>query len=448
MKIALFVHCFFPDHFYGTETYTLQVAKSLRARGYEVVVVAGVFQGEPRNGAMLTRYVYDGLPVIAFDKNFLPHQNVFETYWQENARPILRKILDELRPDLVHVTHLVNHTGVLVEEAKAAGYPVVATLTDFFGFCYTSKLETADGQLCKGPNRLRTNCIACYDKASGNWPRRAYKISIMAERLYGLQRSTNDDRHLYPIDGLIKRPQKLLAVYQHYDAMIAPTQFLYDAYVRNGFDKSKLRLSRFGVEIDRREKPMPDAAVPLTIGYIGQIAAHKGVDLLLEAARALKPGSFRLKIYGPMDASPYCETLRRLATADTEFCGTFSSGDFRTVLDGMDALAIPSTWYENSPLVLLNALAAHTPVIVSGVQGLTEFLDGGNGWSFERGSVQSLTKLLHDLVADPAKTRAHNHTTRYTRTIEVMVDEVVDAYGQALGGRPCVAPQPAMQTGE
>ncbi len=48
MKIALFVHCFFPDHFYGTETYIYQVAKSLQARGHEVTVVTGVFQGEAR----------------------------------------------------------------------------------------------------------------------------------------------------------------------------------------------------------------------------------------------------------------------------------------------------------------------------------------------------------------------------------------------------------------
>jgi glycosyltransferase involved in cell wall biosynthesis len=39
----------------------------------------------------------------------------------------------------------------------------------------------------------------------------------------------------------------------------------------------------------------------------------------------------------------------------------------RDVLDDMDALVIPSRCNENSPLVLLNALASHTPVIVSDV---------------------------------------------------------------------------------
>lgn len=448
MKIALFVHCFFPDHIYGTETYTLQIGKSLQARGHDVTVVTGVFQAEPRNREILTRYVYDGLQVIVFDKNFLPQMTVFETYWQEIARPILRQILDELRPDIVHVTHLVNHTGVLVEEAKAAGYPVVATLTDFFGICYTGKLESADGELCKGPNRLRTNCIACYDKASGNWPRWQYKSSILAERLYYSWKSLRDERQLYPIGDLVKRPQILRNAYGQYDAMIAPTQFLYNAYVNNGFNANRLHLSRFGVDLDRREKTIIDNAAPLIIGYIGQIAPHKGVDLLMEAVRALQPGSFQLKIYGPVDETPYFQKLQNLATADTVFCGTFPTDEFRSVLNGIDVLAIPSTWYENSPLVLLNALASHTPVIVSSVQGLTEFLDGDNGWSFERGSVSDLIELLQELVAVPSKTRAHSQNTHYTRTIDVMVDDVVDSYNKVLTSRMSVERRLTLQLRE
>jgi glycosyltransferase involved in cell wall biosynthesis len=109
----------------------------------------------------------------------------------------------------------------------------------------------------------------------------------------------------------------------------------------------------------------------------------------------------------------------------------------------MDILAIPSTWYENSPLVLLNSLASHTPVIVAGVQGLTEFLDGGNGWSFSRGSVEELAALLQQLVAKPDETRAHSQRTFYDRTIEVMVDDVVDIYGRVLGKQRAAAPRAA-----
>src|SRR5262245_27907428 len=111
MKVALFVHCFFPDHFYGTETYTLELAKNLQGLGHEVTVVSAVFAGEPARDALVTRYVFDNVPVVVIDKNKAAHRTVGETYWQEEMRGPLRQVLQEIAPDVVHVTHLINHTA-------------------------------------------------------------------------------------------------------------------------------------------------------------------------------------------------------------------------------------------------------------------------------------------------------------------------------------------------
>ena len=78
MKVALFVHCFFPEHFYGTETYTLHLARHLRDLGHQPTVVSAVFQGEPRRAERVTRYQYEGIPVVCIDKNYIPHSRVKE----------------------------------------------------------------------------------------------------------------------------------------------------------------------------------------------------------------------------------------------------------------------------------------------------------------------------------------------------------------------------------
>src|SRR5260370_31452679 len=199
MKVVLFVHCFFPDHFYGTEAYTLQLAQDLQVLGHDVVGVAGVFQGEPRRAELVTRCEYAGIPVVAIDKNFEPHTRIRETYWQETMRPHFRALLSDLKPDVVHVTHLVNHTAVLLEEAKSAGYPLVGTLTDFFGFCFNNRLESANGSSCTGPTMLRCNCIASFLKARSHRQRHELKVlnrvpfgfqfGGLALRLAGLPRS-------------------------------------------------------------------------------------------------------------------------------------------------------------------------------------------------------------------------------------------------------------------
>jgi len=448
MKVALFVHCFFPEHFYGTETYTLELARNLQALGHDVTVVTAVFPGEPRHPALVTRYVHDGVPVVAFDKNHLPHRSVRETYWHEDMRAPLRAVLRELDCDVVHVTHLINHTAVLVEEAKALGLPVVATLTDFFGFCYTNKLEAADGTLCAGPDALRVNCIACHLKAhaaashAGAAARRWTAPALLpwtarALRLAAALRLPWRPDLRAAVEALAERPATLARAYARYDAMIAPTQFLRDAYVRNGFAPERLHLSRFGVDIDRAAKPARDPAAPLVVGYAGQIAPHKGVELLVGAARTLAPGCVRLKIHGPETQDPaYMQRLRALAGPETEFLGTFAPERMAEIMRGLDLLAIPSTWYENSPLVLLYALATHTPVVVADVQGLTEFVTPGrNGWSFARGDGAALAALLGRLAAEPARVRAASATTAYERTTRTMAAEVAELYARVTARR-------------
>ena len=101
----------------------------------------------------------------------------------------------------------------------------------------------------------------------------------------------------------------------------------------------------------------------------------------------------------------------------------------REVMDSLDLLVIPSRWYENSPLVLLNALATHTPVVVSDVQGMTEFIEPDrNGYAFERGSVDDLDRVLRALIRDREALGRLSATTHYERTPRVMAEETLAIY--------------------
>ena len=77
-----FCSLFFPDHFYGTETYTLNIATKLIKLGHSVTVVTGIFHGEPSKGEVISKYVYNGINVLAIDKNFFPNRRVRDTYEQ------------------------------------------------------------------------------------------------------------------------------------------------------------------------------------------------------------------------------------------------------------------------------------------------------------------------------------------------------------------------------
>src|SRR3990172_11587750 len=138
--------------------------------GVDARVVSAIFPGEPAAPDLITRYEFQGVPVTCIDKNRLPHTRIKDTYYQPDMRPVLMQVLRELRADVVHVTHLINHTAALLEATRELDIPTYATFTDFFGFCYNNKLEAADGSLCGGPSASRSNCMACYFKAVGQHP--------------------------------------------------------------------------------------------------------------------------------------------------------------------------------------------------------------------------------------------------------------------------------------
>lgn len=445
MKIALFVHCFFPDHFYGTEAYTLALARRIQAMGHEVVVVSAIFAGEAPASALITYSNYENVQVISIDKNHFPNRRVKDTYYQPKMKEVLEGVLRKIQPDIVHVTHLINHTATLLEVLKRERIPVVATLTDFFGFCFNNRLETADSALCSGPNRPRTNCLACYlkDATEERYDRPVLRWLCRPERARWTAQCVNLAVQVPTLKGgsidrvvqdLKTRPDTLADLYQNYAAMITPTRFLQEAYRSNGI-RGPMHNMWFGVDLDRTPKPPRPKGQPLQIGFIGQIAEHKGTDLLVEAFLSLPEGLADVRIYGPVDLNrAYIRKLKsKVAGHPVELMGTFHPSRMASILASIDVLVVPSRWYENSPLVLLNALASHTPVIVSDVAGLTEFIEPGvNGFSFERGNASALASVLGKFASGAINATALSLSTHFPRTTQNMAEEVVAVYQSVL----------------
>lgn len=394
---------------------------------------------------VLGQYRFEGIPVYCVNRNFFPFTRFRDTYYQPEQKPLLRKLLQKLKPDLVHVTHLLNHTAALLEVLNELQIPSIATLTDFFGICYNAKLEAADGTLCSGPNSSRSNCIACRLKDERQFPH-VSRLRRWAG-IHPLSRLTAEAlTHIHRIPGqraqqlaakvrdITDRPGVMRTLYANYSTVIAPTRFLSEAYVSNGLNVP-VRQMRFGVDAPRRPKPAREGSLRLKFAYIGQLAPHKGLSILLQAFSGLPQNLVALDIYGKEDQYPDYTTALKNQAADlrVRFCGTFPKENIYDVLEEVDFLVIPSIWYENSPLVLLNSLASHTPVVISDVEGMTEFVqDAHNGFIFRRGRSSDLARVFHQIVADPLRARSMSATTEYSRTVEDMGDDVLAVYDSVL----------------
>jgi glycosyltransferase involved in cell wall biosynthesis len=135
--------------------------------------------------------------------------------------------------------------------------------------------------------------------------------------------------------------------------------------------------------------------------YVGRLSAEKGVHTLVEAAAA---AGVPLDVIG---TGPAEGALREAAArvgngrADVRFLGYLSGAALRHAVASARAVVMPSEWYENAPLAVLEAYALGKPVIASAIGGLPELIDDETGWTFSAGSTEALTDRLRR-VADLA----------------------------------------------
>ena len=80
--------CFSPKHFYGTETYTLELAKTMKSFGHEAVILTATPYGEAGAGRIHSKYEYDGIPAHCIDLNLKPHNRFRQTYYRPDLYPV------------------------------------------------------------------------------------------------------------------------------------------------------------------------------------------------------------------------------------------------------------------------------------------------------------------------------------------------------------------------
>jgi glycosyltransferase involved in cell wall biosynthesis len=98
-------------------------------------------------------------------------------------------------------------------------------------------------------------------------------------------------------------------------------------------------------------------------------------------------------------------------------------------------------WYENSPNVILEAFAHHTPVVASDLGGMAELVrDGENGLLFAPGDADSLARQLRRLLDDPHLLSALRAGIGPVKSVAQEMDELEGVY-QTVVGNGCLQPE-------
>ncbi len=122
-----------------------------------------------------------------------------------------------------------------------------------------------------------------------------------------------------------------------------------------------------GIEVDRFAKADPIAVDGPSILFVGRHEPRKGLSVLLEAMAHL-PGDIRLLVAS--DGPQTAELRGRYGNdARIEWLGRISDEEKAGYLRGVDVFCAPSISGESFGVVLLEAMAASTPIVASDLPG-------------------------------------------------------------------------------
>ena len=400
MKVVLAVHHFFPRYTGGAEGETYRIASALQRRGCEVrVVCVERIDAGPTSGVAWEDGAYGGIWVRRLTFNLAampdPFRAEYDNTWIGDH---LRTFLAEFRPDIFHLIGGYLISGRAIRVARDLGIATIVSLMDFWFLCRRFTLLRNDGRLSALPVSSQA-CARCLGEERRRYRWLGQVAPALADAYWRTQTAA--------VRRFDARTEFLLETLNRADAVVCRSQFLRAAFVEAGVDTERIVLSRQGRDFPNLTPALLEKSpsVNLRIGYLGQIAPHKGVHVLLVAARRLAGALLTVRVYGDLAAfKDYAAGLRRLIAADgrLELAGPCRPEDLDQVLRDIDVLVVPSLWYENSPNVILEAFAHNTPVIASNHGGLPELVrDGVNGLLFTPGDDLDLGRQLQRLLDEP-----------------------------------------------
>lgn len=415
MHVLYIVHQYVPEHVGGTELYTRWLTQALSHQGHQ----ATVFYRRNAEGVGQDDRMEERVRVwAAWAGTMNPVRRLLATFGDAHVTRIFEHVLQQARPDLVHIQHLMGLPVALIRSIQRRGLPYIITLWDFWWVCANAQLLTNySQQVCDGP-RAFLNCARCA------------LARVDHSRLWPA---------LPPVAALLGwRNHMLGQVMKASNGLIAPTEFVRGWYTSHGTPQENLRVIQPGVEpavnLPRRTRgghPM------VRFVYIGGLSWQKGVHVLVEAFSGTQ-GAGELWIGGDESFDPaYTARLRAQATPNVRFLGRLSRQQVWKTLAEVDVVVVPSLWYETFSFIVSEAFAAGVPVMASCLGPLADRVrDGVDGLLVPPGDVAAWRAALQRLVAEPDLLAHLQANVRPPVTLDEHLDRLVSMYAQIVQGCP------------
>ena len=360
------------NYFYrrgGAEAVFLSQNDMLQKKGWKVIPFA--MQHEKN---MKTVYAEHFADEIEFGQSYGVVQKVkmaAKIIYSFEARKKIEHCIDQTAPDIAHLHNVYHHLSPsIISGLKHKKVPIVMTLHDLKIACPAYKMLSHDGV-----------CERC--KSGNVWPllkQKCIKGSRVLSTLIAIESSVH----------------RMLKLYEQVDRFIVPSQFYLEKFVEWGWDRDKFVYIPNCIDVVNFE-------AKYTVGeafvYFGRLSEEKGVMTLLKAA---KLASVTLEIVGEGEMTAQAKAYAQAHNIKVTFHGFQSGENLYAIIRRARAVVLPSEWYENAPISILEAYALGTPVIGANIGGIPEMVrEGETGVLFPYGDSEALAQTLLSFQSMP-----------------------------------------------
>jgi glycosyltransferase involved in cell wall biosynthesis len=348
----------------GSETVFFQERDFLLEQGHEVVDFS---MADERN--LPSSFVDFFVPNTSYNSGGGIAQRLQQAISFVHSSVAVRKIEELIvqeKPQIAHLHNIYHQlTPSIIPVLKKHGVKVVLTLHDYKLVC-PSYLALKNEAICNG--------------CAGGKFWNAFTMNCQNSRMRGLLLSAEAMFH------------KWRGSYDGVDLFLAPSRFLADL-IGLRISPEKIKVLPNGIDVDTYQPSSADQGYGL---YFGRLSREKGVKTLLRAHQSLKI-NLPLKMVG---TGPLEEELRG-EYPEVVFLGYQSGQALHNLIANSAFVVVPSEWYENCSMVVLEAMAFGKPIIGSRIGGIPEQIeDGKTGFLFEMGNVAELAEKMEFLAGD------------------------------------------------
>ena len=339
----------------GDCIYMLNLEQLLKEHGHEVAVFAMDY---PENlDTPWKKY---------FPSNMNKLMALTRPFGSQEVKRKFGRLLDDFNPDVVHINNVHTQLSpVIAELARKRCIKVVWTLHDYKLLCPRYDCLRDGKEICEkcfGGDKLPCKIYRCM-KCSRLASEVGYREAVMWNR---------------------KRLEACT------DLFICPSGFMAEKMAQGGFRKEKLKVLCNFIDTKKCRKDNYDKEDYYC--YVGRLSHEKGVATLIEAAARLP---YRLKVIGGGPLSEELKIKNEQLKGNVEFLGFRQWDDIKNIVGKARFTVIPSEWYENNPLSVIEAQCLGTPVLGARIGGIPELItEGVTGMCFESRNAEDLKEKI------------------------------------------------------